>query len=358
MDRLQRYAVVDGVKWRQLRERHLTPTRAVEALQLDPSVSEVPTRNQAKYQLQKLDQEQMPTSDQIQQVLLKYSDFIVNFTVASQFGDGTLFIILSNPTLLSTLEESLFVLFDGTFSISNTSQSQVYVIGTLVSGHYISCCYIYMGKRTTKVYEEVFATLVNAMPLWTPVNGLIDHELAAIRGIQKHLTMLNLFSCYFHLKSSIRDWLASSAREYSSSAEKKRLSATLLMMFDRVATADTTEAFDLALRVLHGECESAGAIGVEFLKYLSDTWGIHGESSRFPRTMWAHIYRPQWMRESFRTSNVLERAHRGMKHSLDRKLGLVGTVGFLCDQLKLGEAKVEKINNGTSSGSIGFISHQ
>ena len=65
-DLLNRYAVVDGVKWKELRERRLTPSQAVRELELSKDTTEVPTRNQAKYQLEKLRKEDSPTGDQIQ----------------------------------------------------------------------------------------------------------------------------------------------------------------------------------------------------------------------------------------------------------------------------------------------------
>ena len=301
----------------------------------------------------KLRKEDSPTGDQIQDILVKYSKYIVNFTVASQFGNDSVFIILSDPELLRHLEEGSLVLMDGTFGISNTTQTQVYVMGTLVSGHFVPCTYIYMGKRTEIVYREVFSALKVAIPAWSPHHCLLDHEQAAINAFKGVQAASNVFTCYFHLKSSVREWLASSNRKYSTPEEKTRISSLLPMVFDRVVTADTSEGFDMALRGVHEACEACGENGEEFLRYLSTTWGIHGEQARFPRELWAHINRPQWMREFFRTTIVLERSHYALKAALDRKLGLMGTVGFLCEQVQINHARLDRINNGTcSSGSL------
>ena len=83
--------------------------------------------------------------------------------------------------------------------------------------------------------------------------------------------------------------------------------------------------------------------------HLGNSWG----TGAFPKRA-VGPYKSSTMDERiFRTTNVLERSHYALKAALDRKLGLMGTVGFLCEQVQINHARLDRINNGTCpSGSL------
>ena len=88
-DLLNRYAVVDGWKWKELRERRLTPSQAVRELELSKDTTEVPTRNQAKYQLEKTPQRRLsnrrPDPRYTCEVFEVYSELYCRFAIWEWF---------------------------------------------------------------------------------------------------------------------------------------------------------------------------------------------------------------------------------------------------------------------------------
>ena len=100
-------------------------------------------------------------------------------------------------------------------------------------------------------------------------------------------------------------------------------------------------------------CNRCGNIGQKFKDYLDHTWGAFGnEAALFEPPLWAHHYRPERFRRLFRTSNYLERFNRQFKENLKKKCGLMRTAGFLNDQVKLSEHKLEEEKQRVKTGMI------
>lgn len=184
-DFLNQMALVNKDQWKRLREHRVTPSRARRQILLSgiPRVQyvpvtchdqltivvtdecpEVPTKRQVKYNLQRGTSGTRSSDSTIHDIAAAAGAFVLSLTVLSSFGCASPQLIMSTKGLIMCLNTSPIVMLDGTFAITNTSKSQLYKVGVVQNGHYLTACYGYAPYFFLNVVCRTLASYTYAAP--------------------------------------------------------------------------------------------------------------------------------------------------------------------------------------------------
>jgi len=104
---------------------------------------------------------------------------------------------------LKFLDETEYVICDGTFEMSPTSAYQLYILHGLVNDEGMALLWALLPGKNTDTYNEMFSALRQALEnslgdVRKPKTFLVDFEQAAIQSIRSVFPEARVKGCSFH----------------------------------------------------------------------------------------------------------------------------------------------------------------
>lgn len=121
------------------------------------------------------------------------------FLLADSGKEINRILIFGRQTGLNILERSKTWFVDGTFSVSPSLFSQVYIILAEDVGGIHPIIYALLPNKKGETYRKLFTMLIDLNPRLLPDSISIDFEIAAISAIKEAFPQLNVHGCYYHL---------------------------------------------------------------------------------------------------------------------------------------------------------------
>ncbi|CAI6344403.1 unnamed protein product [Macrosiphum euphorbiae] len=126
------------------------------------------------------------------------------FLLADSGKEINRILIFGRQTGLNILESSKTWFVDGTFSVSPSLFSQVYIILAEDVGGIHPIIYALLPNKKGETYRKLFTMLIDLNPRLLPDSISIDFEIAAISAIKEAFPQVNVHGCYYHLTKNFR----------------------------------------------------------------------------------------------------------------------------------------------------------
>uniref|UniRef100_A0A914HP46 MULE transposase domain-containing protein n=1 Tax=Globodera rostochiensis TaxID=31243 RepID=A0A914HP46_GLORO len=107
---------------------------------------------------------------------------------------------------------------DGTFSISPTLFSQVYVLLGRFGEWVLPVCYALLSSKSEIIYRRMLGLLKQCWPTFSPESITMDFEQAMVNAVQAEFPSCTLRFCFFHLRYRTEALFAQQARMITSLA--------------------------------------------------------------------------------------------------------------------------------------------
>jgi len=126
------------------------------------------------------------------------------FLLADSGKEINRILIFGRQTGLNIFERSTTWFVDGTFSVSPSLFSQVYIILAEDVGGIHPIIYALLPNKKGETYRKLFTMLIDLNPRLLPDSISIDFEIAAISAIKEAFPRVNVHGCYYHLTKNFR----------------------------------------------------------------------------------------------------------------------------------------------------------
>jgi hypothetical protein len=137
------------------------------------------------------------------------------------------------------------VFMDGTFSITPPLFSQVFVIMAKRGEYVFPVIYALLPNKQQLTYSQLFTTLVNIWPDFSPASISLDFESALINAAQTKFPSAKIDGCLFHLMKNFRKHLSTAGllQRYNTDSEFA-LRARMIPALAFVPVDKTAEAYE------------------------------------------------------------------------------------------------------------------
>eukprot|EP01116_Phalansterium_solitarium_P017286 TRINITY_DN421_c0_g2_i14.p1 TRINITY_DN421_c0_g2~~TRINITY_DN421_c0_g2_i14.p1 ORF type:complete len:923 (+),score=6.54 TRINITY_DN421_c0_g2_i14:333-3101(+) len=299
--------------------------------------AEVPTQKHLQYLRRCVQNEDLPTDSELQNLLSVHANIILDLKMRASFSTD-MTIIFSRPELLELLPQygnDVFFI-DGTHKLLDTGSQLVSILVRLPSGRGCPIAYAVTARHTPETYQYILQTLSNQVPAWQPKYFMADFERAIYIGATSVFPGCLGVGCLFHFMQTLRRWMAKA--KYGIATIQKVLEQARL-----VYVQSTVDAFNAQCRVFLAYCKEA--VTAPFRAYFEKYFvGTPNQPARFPPSQWGyftHTGIPSLENET--TNNIAESNNRSLKQLIPHLgLGYTRFAGFLSEQLTFHAREAER----------------
>ena len=200
---------------------------------------------------------------------------------------------------------------DGTFSISPSLFSQIYVVMAERGGFVLPVIYAMLPNKEGETYRRMFEAVKQVWPNLNPLSVSIDFEQAAIGALRSTFPNCAIHGCLFHLTKNMRRKLADESllARYNSDPEFAVV-ARMIIALAFVPIEDLKDAVEALANELPEEL-------TPIINWFEDIYIGRQNRSRtrrcalYPPPMWSVYQRT--LNGDDRTNNFVEAAHRRLQ---------------------------------------------